>query len=251
MSDTPTRDFDGKGLGGRPTLETGEPVMARWFAISLLVIVPVGIVVIVLAFLAIAREPLDPAARRPPGDLTVTHDRGQAALAEVSVDEAFDGCVGGIRMQGDSGGVSAVRRALSAVCQLAEGTAGEQVRAGLEALAGAEGVVRMAVFELTGVDASTRIEDGRPVVELNAKFQFEDATRAAPALVHELVHLAQGWPATGAVDVDAELAAITAQAGACQRLAFRNEPPRTCLDADEFLAEPDPVRALIEAGYLR
>ncbi len=243
-------DFEDKGLGGRPTLPSGEPVIARWFAVTLVVLVPVGLVIIVLAFLSISREELGAAARRPPGDTTVTHERGQAALAEVSVDEEFVGCVGGIRMVGDRGGVSTVQRALSATCQLTEGPSGQDVRAGLEALAASRGVVRVAVFELTGVDASTRIEDGVPVVELNAKFQFEDATRAAPALVHELVHLAGGWPAVGPVDADAELAAVQAQQQACNRLSFRNEPPRTCLDADELLAEPDPRRALVEAGYL-
>lgn len=241
--------FDGRGFGGRPTLATGEPVLARWFVLLLLVVVPVGLGVIAWAFLSLSREPVPAAARRPVGDEMVTHERGRAALAETLDEETFTGCASGIRLVGDVGGIATVRRALEAVCQLAEGTRGLQVSQGLTALGDAGGVVRVAVFEQTGVDASTRIEDGVPVIEINAKFQFEDGIRAAPAIVHELVHLGDGWPATGAVDAAAELAAILEQQRACDTLVFRGQEPRTCLDSTELLAEDDPLRALVDVGY--
>jgi hypothetical protein len=241
--------FDGRGFGGRPTLPTGEPIIARWFVIMLLIVVPIGIGIIAWAFLSFDREPVSAAARRPPGDATQTHFRGQAALAETLDEELFVGCVEGIRLVGDEGGIATVRRALQATCQLAESAEGRAIEDGLVALAVSGGLVRVAVFEQTGVDASTRIENGVPVVEINAKFQFNDAAEAAPALVHELTHLAAGWPAFGPVDAKAELEAVMAQQRACQRLSFRGNPPRTCLAADELLEGDDPLGALLEAGY--
>lgn len=240
--------FDGRGLGGRPTLPTGEPVLARWFVVLLLAAVPVALGVTAWAFLSFSREPVPAAARRPPGDLVQTHARGQAVLAESQLVVPFGGCVEGIRLVGDEGGIATARRALEAACQLAEGTGAEAVEEGLAALAVAGGTVRIAVFEATGVDATTRLEDGVPVIELNAKFQFEDATRATPALVHELAHLAQGLPGE-VLDATRELAAVELQLLACERLVFRGGEPRTCLDTRELLAEPDPLRALVDAGY--
>lgn len=61
---------------GLPTLPTGEPVLARWFVIAMLLLVPVGIAVGVWAVMSIQREPLPPAERRPPGGPEVTIDRG-------------------------------------------------------------------------------------------------------------------------------------------------------------------------------
>lgn len=242
--------FEPGGLGGRPTLPTGEPVMARWFSIFLLVIVPLGVVITIWAFLSFERDPISPAARRPPGDIIQTHDRGQAVLAEADDVVIFSGCVDGIRLVGDEGGIATARRALQATCQLVQSPFGSEVEAGLAALVKANGSIRVAVFEATGVDATTRIEDGRPVIELNAKFQFGDAAKAAPALFHELTHLARGWPVFGPIDVTEELAAIIAQDNACKRLVFRDDAPRSCLDAEQLLADEDPTRALLEAGYL-
>lgn len=241
--------FDNGGLGGRPTLPTGEPVMARWFTILLLVVVPVGLAITVWAVLSFSREPVEPGARRPPGDTTQTHERGQAALAESQAVVEFDGCVAGIRMVGDEGGIATVRRALEATCQLAEGPTGAVFERGLTAFAAAGGVVRVAVFELTGVDSTTRIEGSGLVIELNAKFQFDDAVRATPALVHELLHVANGFPGTRPVDAAEELEALRAQLLACGRLVFGGAEPRTCADAREVLDSPDPLRALAEAGY--
>ncbi len=238
------------GLGGRPTLPSGEPVMARWFSIFLLIVIPIGVVVTIISFLSFSREQIPAAARRPPGDIVQTHNRGQAVLAETQDVVIFSGCVDGIRLVGDEGGIATAKRALQVVCQLVESPFGAEVEAGLSALAKVDGSVRVAVFEVTGVDANTRIEDGKPVVELNAKFQFGDAAKAAPALVHELVHLGRGFPAFGPITVSEELAAVIAQDNTCKRLSFRDDRPRTCLDAEEILAHEDPTRALVEAGYL-
>ncbi len=242
--------FDGRGLGGRPTLRTGEPVMARWFAVFLLLVVPVGLGVTLWAFTSFDREPVPAAARRPPGDVVSTHERGLAVLSETQDTELFTGCVEGIRLVGDEGGIATARRALRTACQLAESPAGQPIEDGLAELLRRGGAVRVAVFEATGVDATMRMEDGAPVIELNAKFQFDDGSRATPALVHELLHLLQGWPDAGPVTAAQELAAMQAQGLACERIVYTGSVPRSCLDAKELLDLDDPLRALLEAGYL-
>lgn len=238
----------GSRLGERPTLETGEPVLARWFVILLLVLVPAGLGVSVWAFTAASREPLPAAERRPVGTADVTHPRGDATLNRIREVEPGPSCAEGIRLVGDEGARATLRRSLGAVCQLVDSGRFPLAAAGMERWVAEGGVARMAVFERTGLDSSLRVEDGRPVLELNAKFQFGDATAAAPTIVHELVHLAGSWPGE-AVGAAAELEAVQAQARACDRLAFRAEPPRSCLDAEELLGLDDPLGALEQAGY--
>lgn len=234
--------------GGLPTLDTGEPVLARWFVVTMLVLVPLALAVTVWAFTATDRDPIDPALRRPPGTAEVTHLRGEAVLAEDRTTEAGPGCAEGVTIVGDPGSRAVLRRALSTVCELLRRQELPLVRDGLEAFASADGRVRVAVFELTGVDSSARVDAGRPVIELNAKFQFDDAIEAAPSLAHELAHFAQGFPGD-AVDAAAELAALQVQAEVCGALNLRGDPPRGCLDAAEVLAADDPLQALIDAGF--
>lgn len=231
-----------------PTLPDGEPVLHRWFAIAMLVVVPLGLAVVGWAFLRIGRPAIEPAARRPPGTETVTHDRGVATLNEDRTTEAGPGCAEGVTVVGDRGARATLRRALAASCQLLEDEDQLPAREGMANWLAHEGVVRVAVFERTGVDSSARVEDGRVVVELNAKFQFENAERAAPAVVHELVHLALGFPGEP-VTATSELVAVQAQHRACERLVFAADPPRGCRDAEELLAEDDPLAALVAAGF--
>lgn len=243
-------DRSAAGSGdGLPTLPSGEPVLARWFVVLLLVLVPAGVAVIVWAFTAIEGTSIPPAERRPPGDAAATHDRGEAAFGDADTTAAGPGCAAGITLVGDAGARAAGRVALSATCQLLELERFEPAWRGLERWVASGGLLRVAVFERTGLDSSTRVgEGGRLVVELNAKFQFEDAARAAPTVVHELTHLAAGMPGTP-VTAPAELAAVRAQHDACQRLGFRSDPPRGCRDAAELLDDPDPLGRLVAAGY--
>lgn len=241
--------MDTAGLGdGRPTLPTGEPVLARWFVLVMLVGVPVGVGVVVWAFASLDDTTLAPAARRPPGSAAVTHDRGEAALGDVRETEAGPGCASGVTLVGDVGARATGRIALSATCQLLELDRFATARQGLARWAAEEGVLRMAVFEVTGLDSSTRREEGRLVIELNAKFQFQDATRAAPVVIHELVHLADGMPGA-VVTAPAELRALTAQHAACQHLNLRGPAPRGCRDATQVVGGADPLADLREAGY--
>lgn len=234
---------------GLPTLPTGEPILHRWFVVAMLILVPVGLAVVVWAFTSFDRDPITPAERRPPGTAAVTHGRGAVELGDVHDTEPAPACAAEVELVGDEGARAAARRALAAACQLLQIRDLPAAEAGLRRLVSMQGQVRVAVFERTGVDASTRIEDGRPVLELNAKFQFEDATRAAPFLLHELVHLGGGtWPGE-AVDAAGELEAMLVQAAACEQLTLGPAPPRGCLDAAALLDDPDPLVQLREAGY--
>lgn len=233
---------------GRPTLPTGEPVLARWFVLILLPLVVVGVAVVVWAFAAVGSDPLPVAERRPPGTARVTHDRGAAALNEITDVAPGPGCSEAITLVGDTGARAAAERSLGALCQLLLSGDFPTVEAGLQRWIASDGRLRFGVFELTGVDSSARVEDGRVVVELNARFQFEDAAEAAPFVAHELAHLAQGWPGS-APTAEQELAAMRVQARSCERVVFRDEPPRGCADAQALLASDDPLQQLQRAGY--
>lgn len=250
MAPTELRPRPGPGGvdDGLPQDGTGGPLLARWFAIAMVVLVPIGLVVVIVAFLSIGGSSIAPAERRPPGSATVTHERGAATLNQIRTAEAGPGCADGVTMVGDDAARQVLAAALAATCQILQRPGLEQAAAGLDRWATEGGVARIAVFELTGVDSDARIEDGELIVELNAKFQVEGGARAAPALVHELTHLAGGMPGE-VVTAHAELEAARAQREACQRLVFAEEPPRGCEDVEELLTEDDPLAELIAAGY--
>jgi hypothetical protein len=257
----PTRDADpGATPGGRPplpplrsdglpTLATGEPVLARWFVITMLVLVALAIAVSVVAWRATDREPLGTIDRRPVGGPTVTIDRGDAQFPEAIDTERGPDCVTGATLIGDDSARAAARRSLGATCQLVRDLGLTGAAAGIEAWLASDAVMRVGVFERSGIDASTRLEDGRLVLELNARFLFEDATRAAPALIHQFVLIGQpDWPGA-TVTADAELTAAREQLAACGRLVLPAGLPRACTDAEELLALDDPRAALLSAGF--
>jgi hypothetical protein len=234
---------------GLPTLPTGEPVLQRWFVIAMLVAVPAAIVVTVWAFLSIPREELSPAERRPPGGAEITIERGAAEFGATTEVEAGPACAERIELVGDSGTRAASRRALQATCDLLRSERFATARTGLTGWIRSDGLLRIAVFEFAGVEGSTRREDGRLVVELNAKYQFEDASRAAPELIHQLTLIGQeSWPGAP-VTATAALEAAEAQAEACARMTFVDDPPRGCRDVQELLAADDPLGLLLDAGY--
>lgn len=235
---------------GLPTLPTGEPVLQRWFVITVLVMVPIGIAVTIWAFLSIPRDELTPAERRPPGGPEVTIERGDAQFGTSTETEAGPSCTEAITLLGDSGTRATSRRALEATCELLRSGRYPTANEGLRAWLRNDGLMRIAVFELSGVEGSARQEGGRLVVELNAKFQFEDASRAAPEVIHQLTLLGQeSWPGEP-ITVTAALEAAEAQADACAQLTFDGPPPRGCRDVEDLLAADDPRAQLAEAGYL-
>jgi hypothetical protein len=235
---------------GLPTLATGEPVLARWFVIAMLVLVPVAVAVSIWAISFIPRgETIGPAERRPPGDEMVTIDRGAAQFGESTETAPGPACAVSIQTVGDSGTRAAADRALGALCQLLDTGEFPTAREGLGDWIRGDGLLRLATFELSGVESSARVEDDRIVVELNAKFLFEDAARAAPALIHQLTLIGpSAWPGEPVV-ADQELAAARAQAEACDRLDFGGEAPRGCLDVEELLGADDPRQLILDAGF--
>jgi hypothetical protein len=235
---------------GLPQLPDGEPLLQRWFAVAMVVLVPVTLGVLAWAFLAITGTDIGPEERRPPGTEDVTHERGDATLNEIREAEAGPWCAEEVTIIGDEGARAAARRALSATCQLLATGRFPLAEDGLERWADEDGVLRMAVFELTGVESSARTEAGGIVVELNAKFQFEAGAQASPMVIHQLTLIGQGMPGVR-VTAEAELVAAQAQHDACERLAFGDEAPRGCRDVAELLALDDPLTALHGAGFPR
>lgn len=234
---------------GLPTLATGEPVLARWFVIVMLLLVPIALVVSLFAWRATEREPLGTIERRPIGGPTFTIDRGDAQFPEALDTEPGPDCAAAATLIGDDSARAAARRSLGATCQLVRDLDLPVAAAGLEAWLASDGLMRVGVFERSGIDASTRLEDGRLVLELNARFLFEDATRAAPALIHQFVLMGQpDWPGA-TVTADAELTAAHEQLVACARLVLPAGLPRACTDAEELLALDDARAALIAAGF--
>ena len=236
---------------GRPTLPTGEPVLHRWFVIAMLVLVPIALIVSIwAATFVFGREVIEPADRRPPGDAVATIDRGDAELGSITETEPGPSCAASIRIVGDPAARGQASRAMEAVCSLVRRGGFGEATSGLQQWAANQGRLRFAVFERSGVESSLRRDDdGRLTLELNASFQFEDATRAAPAIIHQLSLLADrdfpGQPITA----ERALVATEAQALACDRLVFSDEAPRGCLDVVELLEDPDPIGALRAAGY--
>lgn len=234
---------------GLPTLATGEPVLQRWFVITLLIMVPLAMAVTVWAFLAIDREPLSAAERRPAGGPEVTIARGEAMLSETRDAEPGPGCSQAIRVVGDAGSRTTASSALETVCELIDRGDFPLLREGLVDWIAGSGQLRIATFELSGVESSARLEDERLIIELNAKFQFQDARRAAPSLVHQLVLLTDpSWPGAP-VGVSTELVAAEEQLRACEALDFGDDLPRGCRDAAELLAADDPVADLLAVGF--
>ena len=239
---------------GLPTAPDGSPLLQRWFLLILIPLALAGLVVIGFA-LASAFRPVDfsPAERRPRGGPTETHDSAGRLTGESEASEAAVGCADGAVIEGDEGARSAGRRALSAACQLLGSGDFPLAEQGMRAwVAHGEGVavLRFVVFQRTGLDSTIVLEGDRIVIELSNKFIFDDATEAAPTLVHELTHLGQGWPAQDLAAGD-ELAAMMEQQLACDRIAVRQDPPRTCLDSAELFDLADPLGALVDAGWPR
>ena len=233
---------------GLPTLPNGEPVMHRWFVLAMAVLVPVTLAVFVAALMLIGRDTVDAAERRPAGDGHVTVDRGHAQLAQTLGVAVGPDCMQAIRLIGDDGSRAAAKAAAMATCRLLDDPMYALAREGLAVWSRSNGQLRYGTFELSGVESSARVEDGRIVIELNAKFQFVAGVHAAPALLHQLALITDpAWPGQTVGASRARDGARLEQA-ACKQLVL-DAPPRGCSDVDELLSDPDVLSALVAAGY--
>ncbi len=234
---------------GLPRLPTGEPVLQRWFVLGMLVLVPIAMVITAWAFLSTDRDVLSAAERRPAGGPEVTIARGEAQLAETRDAEPGPDCAQAIRVIGDEGSQTTARRALAGICELIDRGDFPELRDGLVTWIEGDGQLRIATFELSGVASSARREDARLIVELNARFQFQEPRRGTPALAHQLVLLTDpGWPGQP-VGVTTELRAAETQVRACEALDLGDDPPRGCRDAAQLLTADDPAGELLEVGF--
>lgn len=234
---------------GLPTLPTGEPVLARWFVLVMLLLVPVALAVTVVAWQVTDREPPAAIERRAVGTAAVTYDRGEAVFPATDTTVTGPACAEAARLIGDASAISAARRALSATCQLIGAGGLPRAEAGLAVWLASDPSMRVGTFEASGVDASARSEDGGIVLELNARYLFEDATRAAPVVVAQLALIGDpDWPGA-VVSAQAEAAALAEQLAACGRLSLPDGLPRPCRDAEELVASDTLVADLIAVGF--
>lgn len=221
--------------------EQGDPLLPRWFAIFAVVAVPVGLIVAVVAFFGFGRSTLPVAERRPAGEAGWTADVGRLE-AGTRAPAPFDApcrVVEGLQVAGEEPERERLREGLSGLCRRA---LPPDVVAPLRALAGERGLVRFAVFERTGVDATSR-GGAEPVVHLNAKYSRTPPEWLAPLVTYEAAMLA-GDPATAETVLRARRAELTV----CRTLGLETRAPG-CRDAAALLALPDPAAALGAAGY--
>ena len=257
MARRPRPDRSPGGVGdGLPSLPDGEPVLARWFVVLMLLLSVVAVAMTVFVLTRRAAPPAEvfpPAERRNPGTAEVTHDRGELRVAEDTTVSQPVTCAPDVRLVGDPGGRATLQRAFGVLCAQLEAdddSSLAQVARGLGELDAAAGIARVALGAATGVESSARIEDGVPIVEIAPKFQFDNGRLAAPFLAHELFHLgSETWPGAP-VGAEQELAAMRVQDEVCRALRVPEEQlPRGCGDAAELLASDDPLAALRDAGY--
>ena len=247
------------GVGdGLPAMPDGEPLLQRWFVIPMVVLVVAGIGVSIWMFsVLLAKDAITVAERRPPGTAQVTHERGRAVLNDTQETEPGPDCAEDLELFGDAGARGTVRAAMEATCGLLQTGDLPDAQRGLQTFIDAGGQLRVAIFELTGVESSARVETiadsdaQRLVIELNPRFQFEPGYRAAPMIIHELTHIGSAtWPGEP-VTAEGELAAMQAQHAACELITFTDDPPRGCLDAQLLVEDPDAIEQLVDAGYRR
>ena len=232
--------------------EQGDPLLPRWFAILAVVIVPVGLVVGVVAFLNAGRGEVPVAERRPADADRFTSEVGALAAGDAEP-QAFDApcpVVAGIQVAGEQRDLAALRAGLSALCS---GALPGEVVSPLRGFGAQAGVVRFAVFQRTAVDSTARPLRVRhlgdrsvrhqPVIYLNAKFSRTDTEWIAPLVAYEAVMLASQPKAVTSV-----LRAREAELTVCRTLGLEDATPG-CRDAAELLALPDAAAALRAAGY--
>jgi hypothetical protein len=226
-----------------PVGELQEQLLPRWFVLTALISIPLAVAAVVGAFVVFGPDEVPVAARRPPPADGLTNAVGafEVGDAEPASFDAPCPLVEDLRVAGTARDRAVLAEGLGALCDAdVPAEAAEAVRAFAEA----DGVVRFAAFEATGVDSTTDAGADPPRILVNAKFTATTPAWIAPLLVHDAVALA-GDPA----DADTALAARRAEARVCEHLFAETRPSRGCDDAAALLALDDPLAALRAAGY--
>ncbi|MFO8075364.1 MAG: hypothetical protein R6T85_04520 [Egibacteraceae bacterium] len=220
---------------GLPVDELDEPLLPRWFVLTLLVSVPVALVLFVVAFFGLGRGETTAPERRPPPTEATSADVGEVTAAQREPVGHDGACPQASRFNlvGAEADRARLAEALDALCELDVATAAlaELAEAGRT-------TVRFAGFEAAGVEVAS--DDA--VVMLNARLAGRPAAELAPLLAYEArLVTADRLDARAVVDARALEAAV------CDELLA--EPTRGCEDARAILALDDPIATLREAGF--
>lgn len=220
---------------GLPVDELDDPLLPRWFVLTLLASVPVALVLFVVAFFGLGRGEVAPAERRPPPTGTVSADVGEITAGEREP-VAHDGaCPQASRfaLAGAEADRARLARALDALCDL------EVATDALDDLAGTgRATLRFAALEAAGVEVASDDD----VVMLNARLAERPAAELAPLLAYEARLVT-----ADRLDARAVVDARSLEAAVCDELLA--EPTRGCEDARAILALEDPIAELRAAGF--
>jgi hypothetical protein len=208
-----------------------------------LLLVPVAVAATIAAFAVFAPAEILVAERRPPPAEGLTNAVGEYAVGDSQPQPYADACprLAGVQIAGTAQDQRALRLGLAALCNT---SLPDAIGDDLARFAEAGGVVRFAVFELTGVDSTAEIDAAPPRILLNAKLQRTDPLWIAPLVAHDATVLG-GDPATA----ETALEARRVEALVCERVLGGRRPSRGCDDARAVLDLLDPLTALRDAGF--
>lgn len=223
-----------------------EPLLPRWFVLLAVALVPVALGVVVWAFVVFGPEEVPFAERRPPPSAQgLTTDVGQYNVGESQAQPLATTCtlVEGIRAAGSEADRARIALASDALCEV---TLPVEVAQRLVAFGRAQGEVRFAQFQATGIDSTMDFGVDPPRLLLNARFASNttDPLWITPLLVHDTTYLD-----LDAAEATSALAAREAEAAVCDQLFEVERPSRACDDAAGLLELLDPMRALQAAGF--
>ena len=226
-----------------PVGELQEQLLPRWFVILCIVLVPVAIAAAIAGFLVFDSNQVPVAARRPPPADGLSNAVGDFVVGDSEPVEYAGACptLRGVQIAGAQADQKTLRLGLAALCNT---RLPGDVAAPLSRFAAADGVVRFAQFQATGVDSTVQLDADPPVILVNAKFQRTDPLWIAPVVAHDAVMLT-----VDPVTVAGALEARRAEDLACDQVLGKRRRSRGCDDAAALLALPSPEAALREAGF--
>ena len=217
-----------------PVDELDEPILPRWFVLTVLASIPVALVVFALAFFGFGRTEVPVAERRPPPANDLSADVGTLAAGERDPVSHEPACpaVDGFGVAGAGDDRRSLAATLDALCDVPE------VADDVAALADREVTLRYAAFQRAGVDVASDAS----TVYLDARHADVEPALAAPLIAYE-----SALRTAATIDAEAVVAARAAELAACDRLLA--EPTRPCEDAAALVDLADPVAALRDAGF--